>query len=86
MISINQNQARCAIYCIEDYVLKQPFRGVIRKEDVQLNEREKVQIHKCFRPGDIVIAKVFGPGENHSFLLTTAENQLGVVVANSEAG
>ncbi|XP_016019707.2 exosome complex component CSL4 isoform X2 [Rousettus aegyptiacus] len=46
-----------------------------------------VEIYKSFRPGDIVLAKVISLGDAQSnYLLTTAENELGVVVAHSEAG
>ena len=43
-------------------------------------------MYKCFRPGDIVIARVISLGDAQSYLLTTAENELGVVIATSEAG
>ncbi|KAM9052749.1 exosome complex component CSL4 isoform X2 [Balaenoptera acutorostrata] len=46
-----------------------------------------VEIYKSFRPGDIVLAKVISLGDAQSnYLLTTAENELGVVVAHSESG
>ncbi|XP_056386218.1 exosome complex component CSL4 isoform X2 [Hyla sarda] len=47
----------------------------------------KVEVYKSVRPGDIVVAKVISLGDAQSnYLLTTAENELGVVVAHSEAG
>ncbi|XP_020033334.2 exosome complex component CSL4 isoform X2 [Castor canadensis] len=47
----------------------------------------KVEIYKSFHPGDIVLAKVISLGDAQSnYLLTTAENELGVVVAHSESG
>uniref|UniRef100_A0A8C7ZA96 Exosome component 1 n=1 Tax=Oryzias sinensis TaxID=183150 RepID=A0A8C7ZA96_9TELE len=46
-----------------------------------------VEMHRSFRPGDIVLAKVISLGDVQSnYLLTTAENELGVVVAHSDAG
>ncbi|XP_059755090.1 exosome complex component CSL4 isoform X2 [Balaenoptera ricei] len=46
-----------------------------------------VEIYKSFHPGDIVLAKVISLGDAQSnYLLTTAENELGVVVAHSESG
>uniref|UniRef100_A0A8C2PKG0 Exosome complex component CSL4 C-terminal domain-containing protein n=1 Tax=Capra hircus TaxID=9925 RepID=A0A8C2PKG0_CAPHI len=57
------------------------------KEDVRATEKDKVEIYKSFRPGDIVLAKVISLGDAQSnYLLTTAENELGVVVAHSESG
>lgn len=29
-----------------------------RKEDVRATEKDRVEMYKCFRPGDIVVAKV----------------------------
>ena len=54
-------------------------------------------MYNSFRPGDIVLAKVVGPcfmvidgqislGDARSYLLSTAENELGVVSAVSVAG
>nr|XP_035967477.1 exosome complex component CSL4 isoform X3 [Halichoerus grypus] len=51
------------------------------------SENGAVEIYKSFRPGDIVLAKVISLGDAQSnYLLTTAENELGVVVAHSESG
>ncbi|XP_030342726.1 exosome complex component CSL4 isoform X4 [Strigops habroptila] len=67
--------------------LKSTFRGTIRKEDIRATEKDKVEVYKSFRPGDIVLAKVISLGDSQSnYLLSTAENELGVVAARSEAG
>ena len=86
VLSITSNVVRLNIHCIEDQVLKQPFRALLRKHEIRDFDREKVQISKCFRPSDIILAKVIGLGENHSFLVTTAEKELGVVVALNQSG
>ena len=41
---------------------------------------------KSFRCGDIIIARVISLGDSNSYLLSCAENELGVVIAYSEAG
>ncbi|KFM58253.1 Exosome complex component CSL4, partial [Stegodyphus mimosarum] len=84
--AIRRRFAKCAIYCIEDTVLKEPFRGIIRKEDVRLKDKDRVEMYKCYRPGDVILAKVTSMGTMHSYNLTTAEEELGVVLATSEAG
>lgn len=83
--SMTSMNVRCAIYCIDDDVLKAPgaFRGIIRKEDVRLVDKDRVELIKCFRPGDIVLARVCGFGERDNYLLTTAEEELGVTIACS---
>nr|KAF6424852.1 exosome component 1 [Molossus molossus] len=85
--SINSRFAKVHILYVGSTPLKNSFRGTIRKEDVRATEKDKVEIYKSFRPGDIVLAKVISLGDAQSnYLLTTAENELGVVVAHSESG
>ena len=74
-----------AILGVESTSLKEPFKGTIRKEDVRATEKDKVEMYKSFRPGDIVLARVLTP-HTQTYLLSTAENELGVVFAKSEAG
>ncbi|XP_035124558.1 exosome complex component CSL4 isoform X2 [Callithrix jacchus] len=85
--SINSRFAKVHILYVGSTPLKNSFRGTIRKEDIRATEKDKVEIYKSFRPGDIVLAKVISLGDAQSnYLLTTAENELGVVVAHSESG
>jgi len=42
-------------------------------------------MYKCFRPGDIVIARVIGHSD-YGYLLSTATDDLGVIMAKSEYG
>lgn len=46
----------------------------------------QVVMYDCFRPGDVVRAKVVSLGDAQSYRLTTADNALGVVHAKSLAG
>lgn len=39
---------------------------------------DKVEVFKCFRPGDIVRARVISLGDARQYYLSTAENELGV--------
>ncbi|EMP27915.1 Exosome complex component CSL4 [Chelonia mydas] len=91
--SINSRFAKVHILYIGSTPLKSAFRGTIRREDIRATEKDKVEVYKSFRPGDIVLAKVvsfpagISLGDMQSnYLLSTAENELGVVVAHSEAG
>ncbi|XP_056004645.1 exosome complex component CSL4-like isoform X2 [Ostrea edulis] len=84
--NVNPRFCKCMILSVGRIPLKEPFRGQIRKEDVRATEKDKVEMYKCFRPGDIVVARVLSLGDAHSYLLSTAENELGVVMATSEAG
>jgi len=87
ILSVNPRFAKANIVCVKDVVLSEPFRGQIRKEDVRSMEKDRVEMYKSFRPGDIVLARVISFGDaSAGYLLTTGENELGVVIATSEAG
>lgn len=55
---ITQSYAKCQIKCVGDTVLRRPFKAVLRKEDVRASEKDRVEIYKSFRPGDIILARV----------------------------
>ncbi|CAI4229268.1 unnamed protein product [Auanema sp. JU1783] len=56
------------------------YTALLRKEDIRQHDRDQTEIAKCFQPGDIILARVLGFGDSiSSFILTTAEDQLGVV-------
>ena len=46
--------------------------GVIRSQDVRTTDIDRVVIHECFRPGDIVRGEVLSFGDNKSYFVTTA--------------
>lgn len=86
VISINPRFCKCAILCIENTLLKEPFRGIIRREDIREKNKDSTEVYKCFRPGDLILARVMSIGDAQSYVLHTAENELGVVIAYSETG
>ncbi|RJE18877.1 Exosome complex subunit Csl4 [Aspergillus sclerotialis] len=62
------------------------FQALIRKEDVRAVEKDRVVMDDMFRVGDIVRGSVISLGDQSFYYLTTARNDLGVVLARSEAG
>lgn len=62
------------------------FRGIIRIQDIRATERDKLKMIECFRPNDIVRAKVLSIGDGQNYYLTTNENEFGVVFAKSLNG
>ncbi|AOA64498.1 Exosome non-catalytic core component [Komagataella phaffii CBS 7435] len=62
------------------------FKGIIRSQDVQSTNRDKVQINKCFRPGDVLRAIVISLGDGSNYYMSTARNDLGVILAKSNGG
>lgn len=81
---INQRMAKCSILGIGDVVLSRHLRGVLRREDVRATMKDTVEMYKSFRPGDIILAKIMPLTELNSYNLTTAESELGVVVAMAQ--
>lgn len=55
---ITQNYAKCYIKCVGGTVLRRPYRAVLHKENVRAAEKDRVEIYKSFRPGDIILARV----------------------------
>ncbi|KAJ6639733.1 Exosome complex component CSL4, partial [Pseudolycoriella hygida] len=78
---VNQRIAKCLINCVGDVTLNRTYRGLLRKEDVRSSEKDRVDMYKSFRPGDVILARVLPHTELHCYQLSTAENELGVVVA-----
>ncbi|XP_048249549.1 exosome complex component CSL4-like isoform X2 [Haliotis rufescens] len=84
--NVNPRFCKCAILSVGKTPLRETFRGTVRRDDVRSTEKDKVEMYKSFRPGDIIVTRVLSLGDAHSYLLSTAENELGVVMATSEAG
>lgn len=83
---VNQRFCKCTIKCVGDIVLTRPYRAILRKEDVRSVDKDKIEMYKCYRPGDIILARVMPMTEPYTYQLSTAENELGVVIAHSEEG
>ncbi|KAI1332017.1 hypothetical protein F5Y16DRAFT_358326 [Xylariaceae sp. FL0255] len=83
---ITPREATMAIIVVGDAVLSAQWQGIVRVQDVRATEKDKVKIYESFRPGDIVRAQVISLGDQANYYLTTANNELGVIMATSEAG
>ncbi|KAL8930669.1 MAG: hypothetical protein Q9208_000540 [Pyrenodesmia sp. 3 TL-2023] len=70
----------------EGVVCADEVQGVVRREDVRATEKEKVLVGEGFRVGDLVRAVVISLGDQSNYYLSTAKNELGVIVAKSENG
>lgn len=62
------------------------FPGIIRREDIRAVERDRVVIPDMFRVGDIVRGEVISLGDREGYYVSTAGDEMGVVMARSEAG
>lgn len=83
--TVNQRFAKCSIICINDTLLNRPLRGILRKEDIRATDIDRVEMYMNFRPNDVILAKVIPQVELHQYSLTTAENELGTVIATNRS-
>lgn len=86
VINISERQARVNMMSVRGVALAEPFHGIIRKEDIRAMEKDTVEVFSSFRPRDIVRARVVALGEGQTYVLSTAENELGVVAATCDCG
>ena len=86
VVKLTLNQAQAHILSVEQTPLPHYFYGLIRIQDVRRHEIDKVSMDHSFRPGDIVKARVISLGDSKSYYLSTAEEDLGVVLAKNEDG
>lgn len=62
------------------------FQGLLRREDVRAVEKDRVVMDEMFRVGDIIRGIVISLGDQSFYYLSTARNDLGVVLARSAGG
>ena len=85
---VTPRMSKMDIMCVNGTALPEgaSFSGMIRAQDVRATLVDSVEMYKCFRPGDIVVASVLSLGDKRSYQLSTARNTLGVVFARSVVG
>ncbi|RCI08222.1 hypothetical protein L249_6301 [Ophiocordyceps polyrhachis-furcata BCC 54312] len=86
VVRLMPKQAIVVIQQVGDTVLQAEWQGVIRVQDVRATEKDKVKMHEAFKPGDVVRARVISLGDQANYYLSTASNELGVIMATSESG
>ena len=86
VVRLSHKSASVDIIAVGDRALKESFTGVIRSQDVRSFDVDAMEIHTCFRPRDIVKAKVLALGDRRAYYLTTVEQGLGVISGVSKNG
>ncbi|XP_076052909.1 exosome component 1 Csl4 [Oratosquilla oratoria] len=86
VLQVTANQTNVSIICVGSHMLDVPFRGTIHIENVREHLIDQVDMHSCFRPDDIILARVLSLGNMRQYELSTASNDLGVVTAHCEEG
>ena len=92
---ISARLANVEILCVGDRALRDPCAGLVRREDVwpagvggtaAAAGAGAGGMHRCFRPGDIIVASVLSVGDARAYILSTAAVEHGVVLARSAEG
>ncbi|KAG8630440.1 hypothetical protein KVT40_002059 [Elsinoe batatas] len=61
-------------------------QALIRQQDIRATELDKVTVAGSFQVGDIVRAVVISVGDERNYYVSTARDELGVVLGRSERG
>ncbi|GAA5986934.1 hypothetical protein JCM10908_000962 [Rhodotorula pacifica] len=80
---ITRQAATLSLLTVDGRPCRPDFTGIIRSQDVRQTAKDSVKTWSCFRPGDVVRAKVISLGDSRSYFLSTAANALGVLFAVS---
>ncbi|CDI85341.1 3'-5' exoribonuclease csl4, putative [Eimeria praecox] len=72
--------AEVAVLAVDGHVLPEPFKGVIRAQDVRETVSEDFDISECFQPFDVLSV------DGRVYLLGTAAEDFGVLCADSRRG
>lgn len=84
VISTQTNIAVCNIKCVNEVVLKQPFKAMIKRDEIRVQDKEITDISKYCLAGDIIIGRIIGLGDNGRYIVSVAEPGLGVVQKNNQ--
>lgn len=83
VVKVSLKQVFVDIIQIQDQEVVETFSGLIRSSDIRAFDIDAVEVHRCFRPRDIIRARVLSLGDQRAYFLTTAEKDLGVVSCKS---
>lgn len=81
---ISRKQAECNIFAIEGKLVQEGYKGVIMSTGIHESKTIDNTIYEWFRPGDIVKAKVISDSDVKQLVLSTAQQDLGVVKIQSD--
>jgi exosome complex component CSL4 len=90
--AVQRQQALCSILALQlpstnaVVACEWPFRGILRSQDVRMTEKDRVKMQSSVAVGDVIRAEVVSLGDQGGYYLSTAGNELGVVMAWSKLG
>jgi len=85
IVSRTRQLVRGLITYVGNVKLDDPIRGIIRRENINDKHRDATETETSFGIGDTVLARVVDIGDG-DFIMSTAEDALGVATAISKAG
>ncbi|KER25540.1 hypothetical protein T265_14189 [Opisthorchis viverrini] len=75
--SLSRRIVRCDVVAVGNIPLAGPFRGMLRREDIRATQRDQAEPAQCYRPGDLIRARVInllGPGSTPESTFLSGEN------------
>ncbi|KAG5444845.1 Exosome complex component CSL4 [Clonorchis sinensis] len=75
--SLSRRIVRCDVVAVGNTPLAGPFRGMLRREDIRATQRDQAEPAQCYRPGDLIRARVInllGPGSTPESTFLSGQN------------
>ncbi len=79
---VTKNFSNCDIIATKEYLIGIPISATIRSESVK-NDFKDFDMFDCFKPGDVILAKIISTDLTNLILLSTVDVDHGVVFGRS---
>ncbi|VVD00687.1 unnamed protein product [Leptidea sinapis] len=60
---VNPRMVQCQILCVGPSVLARQYKGILKKEDIRVIDRDRIDPYKCFRPAENELGVVIATAE-----------------------
>lgn len=60
---------KCLITSVSGHELNETYRSNLRRQDVRTKEIDKIDMLQCFRPGDIILARIVNNLISRDFII-----------------
>jgi len=64
---VEERQCRVEILVVRGLAVREPLQAILRKENVRSTDVDRVELEKCFRPGDVIRAEVASMGDARTY-------------------
>ncbi|KAM3147708.1 hypothetical protein pb186bvf_000036 [Paramecium bursaria] len=82
--NIREDRAFVKILKVDGNKFRGNLEAVLRKQNIRSHEIDKIEMNKCFIPGDLVQTRLISFGDSQRIYLSTVEDDMGVVFAKNQ--